>query len=132
METKRHEWVGKRAVRVDKDGRRLPGEYVVDEVRTCGGYASGKPAWYLGMRRTDERPRKTADSFSRLRVRIEGVDAEFAKVLAASPDDAKLTDADRLREVRRILADVLEQAVAVRAPLPADLVQRAWRAVEGR
>jgi hypothetical protein len=109
----------------------LPGEYVVDEVRTCGGYASGKPAWYLGMRRTDERPRKTANSFSRLRVRIEGVDTDFSALLASSPDDAKMTDADRLRAIRRILADVLEQAVAVKTPLPAELVQRAWRAVEG-
>jgi len=127
----KHELVGHRAVRVDKDGRRLPGEYVVEVVRPSysGNVASD---FYVDLRRTDGKPTKRTESFSRKRVHIEGVDADFASVLAADPDAAKLTDADRLRGIRRILADVLEQAVAVRAPLPVELVQRAWRAVEGR
>lgn len=130
MQTWQHKWIGNRAVRVDKDGRRLPGEYVIDEVDSYRG-GDGRLLFFPCLRRTDAKKGRV-ESFSRNRVRIDGVDKDFAKMLAASPDDAKLTDADRLREVRRILADVLEQAVAVRAPLPADLVQRAWRAVEGR
>ena len=119
----KHELVGRRAVRVDKDGRRLPGEYVVEEV-------SGPLGTTIDLRRVDGKQHRR-DVYSRTRLRIEGVDRDFAKVLDSSPDDAKLTDADRLLECRSVLRDVIAFAnMHDDRPLPQELQFRVKRVLE--
>lgn len=111
--TTQHEWVGKRAVRIDKDGWRLPGEYVITDTSNVAPYPATPT--YLDLRRTDGKPALRDEGFSRRRVRIEGVDADFAELLAEIPDPHKISVDEQCVLLRSLVREILATKLEVRA-----------------
>ena len=111
--TTQHEWVGKRAVRIDKDGRRLPGEYVIAD---AGGDTSYSPTpTFLDLRRTDGKPTQLREGFSRRRVRVEGIDTDFVELLAEVPDTHKLSADEQCVLLRSLVREILATKLEVRS-----------------